>query len=265
MATSVGSRTIGHSVRAPKTGELIADQLRAQIVRGELRPGDCLPSEVELMEQFEVSRPTLREAFRILETESLIMIRRGSRGARVITPSASVAARYFGVLLQVDGTTIADVYEARAVLEPAAAGLLAQRRTKQDLIDLNKCVKALEALFEADGVDADLEAWTQATYEFHELIVERAGNHTLAMQSRVLREVVATHLSLAVQRTFDGNTEHEVKRFRRTLRSYRKLIDLIEARDAAEASKHWQLHMDVAAELLLGGGVSSQRVLDLFD
>ncbi len=141
---------VGQVVRAPKTAELIATLYRRQIVRGELRPGDTLPSEQQLMGQFGVSRPTLREAFRILEAEDLISVKRGSRGgARVTQPSLSVAARYVGLLLQVQGTTIADVYEARMVLEPACARLLARRRTKQDLADLNACIEELRGAVEA--------------------------------------------------------------------------------------------------------------------
>jgi len=68
---------IGTATRAPKTGELVAGHLRRQIVRGELRPGETLPLEAELMEQYGVSRPTLREAFRILESETLISVRSG--------------------------------------------------------------------------------------------------------------------------------------------------------------------------------------------
>src|SRR5262249_2171707 len=96
------------------------------------------------MEMFGVSRPTLREAFRILEAESLISIRRGARGgARVVSPDIAVAARYVGLLLQMSGTTIADVYEARMVTEPAAARLLAARRSQHDLGALNPCVAHL--------------------------------------------------------------------------------------------------------------------------
>src|SRR5258708_14072144 len=116
---------VGQLVRAPKTAELIATLYRRQIVRGELRAGDTLPPEQQLMGRFGVSRPTLREAFRILETENLISVKRGSRGgARVTTPSLSVAARYTGLLLQVQGTTIAAVCQARTVLKPAAPPLL---------------------------------------------------------------------------------------------------------------------------------------------
>jgi DNA-binding FadR family transcriptional regulator len=264
-ATSVNGAIIGKSVRAPKTGELIADHLRGRIVRGELAAGDSLPSEVELMEQFDVSRPTLREAFRILETESLILIKRGARGARVISPSVSVAARYIGVLLQVDNVTIGDVYEARAQLEPAAAGLLAARRTKQDLSKLTEAADELERLVAAKNpTAADLDDWTDSTQRFHELVVDLAGNKTLSLQSRVLREVVATHLSVAVHRTYEADPAREVKAFRRTARSYRKLIELVDGRDTAGATKHWKLHMEIAGLSLLGEGLGTQTVVDLF-
>lgn len=257
------SGVVGRNIRPPKTGELIAAQLRARIVSGQLAPGDALPSEIELMEQFDVSRPTLREAFRILETESLIVIKRGSRGARVVPPRVEVAARYFGVMLQVDGVSIGDVYQARAVIEPAAVGMLAAGRTAQDLEDLQQCVDALEAVVDAGGDRVD--AWAEHTHRFHELLVDRSGNRTLALQSRVLSEVVATHLSVAVQRTFDADQAFETRQFRRVIRSYRKLIGLLEARDAPAAMRHWTLHMREAGTSLLRNGLGDESVLDLFE
>src|SRR3546814_9766997 len=95
---------VGTVMRAPKTAELIATHLRNRIVKGELTPGQTLPAEVHLMEQFGVSRPTLREAFRILEAESLIGVRRGSRGgAQVLEPDPSIAASTAGLQLQMQG------------------------------------------------------------------------------------------------------------------------------------------------------------------
>jgi GntR family transcriptional regulator, sialic acid-inducible nan operon repressor len=87
-------------LRPPKTAELVAHHLRKRIVRGELCEGESLPSEATLTEQFGVSRPTLREAFRVLETEQLITVRRGARGgAAVHAPSTSMVARYAGFYL----------------------------------------------------------------------------------------------------------------------------------------------------------------------
>src|SRR5215211_4889016 len=114
-------------VRVPKTAELVATHLRRQIIRGELQEGDALPPESELMERFGVSRPTLREAFRVLESEALISVRRGARGgARVHTPNGDVAARYAGLVLQFRGATLADVYAARSAIELPAVRRLAQ-------------------------------------------------------------------------------------------------------------------------------------------
>ena len=117
MAVGTGSSV----VRVPKAGELVAAQLRKQIVTGVLKPGDPLPGETALMERYGVSRPTMREAFRILESESIIVVLRGAHGgARVLAPDESVAARHMGLLLQYQGVPLADVYHARTELEVAA-------------------------------------------------------------------------------------------------------------------------------------------------
>src|SRR5689334_22847187 len=117
--------------RVPKTAELVASHIRRRIVLGQLREGDALPSETALMEEFDVSRPTLREAFRILESEALITVRRGARGgARVREPSVDVAARYAGLVLQHRGATVADVLDARVIVEAPAARMLAERRNR---------------------------------------------------------------------------------------------------------------------------------------
>src|SRR5262245_52102775 len=98
----VSERHGGEVGRRTEAAELIAAALRRQIVRSSVKPGDKLPPETELMAQFGVSRPTIREAFRILETERLIVVRPGSRGgAQVVAPDLTVAARYVGLLLQI--------------------------------------------------------------------------------------------------------------------------------------------------------------------
>src|SRR3954447_16285894 len=106
-------------VRIPKAAVIVAGEVRRRIVRGELKEGDALPSESELMQFFDVSRPTLREAMRILESESLIAVKRGAHGgARVQRPDMRVTARHAALLLQFDDTTLEDVFEARAIMEP---------------------------------------------------------------------------------------------------------------------------------------------------
>ena len=264
--TTTTPAPVGHIVRAPKTAELIATDLRRQIVKGELAAGETLPPEVQLMGQYGVSRPTLREAFRILETESLIQVRRGSRGgAQVMTPDSSVAARHVGLLLQMRQTTVVDVYEARMVVEPYCARLLAKRRTKADLADLRTCIADLGALVDA-GVEAvpDTSRWAELTYRFHVLLFERCGNQTLAVQCEVLADIVATHLNQSIIHGFSSNSAPAAN-FRRTIRSYEKLVSLLEAKDAEGAEAHWRVHMEAAGKSLFADQPRDTPVVDLFN
>src|ERR1700760_2727101 len=94
------------AVRSPKTAEIVADTLRRMIVEGQLKDGDFLPYEAELMDHFQVSRPSLREAVRVLESDRLRGVRGGARtGARVRVPVPEIVARPAGFLLEMAGTT----------------------------------------------------------------------------------------------------------------------------------------------------------------
>jgi GntR family transcriptional regulator, transcriptional repressor for pyruvate dehydrogenase complex len=251
-------------VRAPKTAELIASQIRSQIVRGELKPGMTLPTESDLMVQLGVSRPTLREAFRILETESLINVRRGvGGGALVTTPDIAIGARYVGLLLQLDGATIADVYEARTALEPICAGMMATRRQPEDLAALEDVIERVSELINSsdDGVP-DAHAWSRTTYEFHEAVLRGSGNKTMALQGALLQEVVATHYAATVADRFAENINPQ--RFTRVLLSFRKLAKLVAAGDSQGAQEHWLRHMRTAAKTLLGDDMKNKTIVDLF-
>ncbi len=254
---------VGTIVRAPKTAELIATHLRTQIVRGDLQAGQTLPPETQLMEQFGVSRPTLREAFRILEVESLISVRRGSRGgAQVMAPDISVAARAVGSLLQIQGTTIEDVYQARMVSEPACARLFAKRRTQHDIDLLTEVVDRLKAETSVrETFVPDPETWSSLTYRFHEVILQGSGNKTLAVQGAVLQDIVATHIRTRLQGYGERDT---ADRFQRVIRSFDKFIRLIEAKDADGAEQHWRSHMEGAAQYLLRDDLKNKTVVELF-
>ena len=264
MTAATASNGQPRPVRAPKTAEIIANQLRGDIVRGVLKTGDTLPTEVILGKQFGVSRPTLREAIRILENESLIVARRGSRGGVVVaTPDIAVAAKDFGLLLQMSGTTLADVYQARTVVEPPAARMLAERHSRADVEDLNASVGALAVLVN-DGAQAaaDFREWSNAAYRFHDLIMQRSGNQTLAIFSGVLREVVARHMSRAASSS-DDRAEIEGQ-FKKTIRAFAKLAKLVEAGDGEGAEKFWRTHMQAATKGMLWGSLATESVVDLF-
>jgi DNA-binding FadR family transcriptional regulator len=229
------------TVRIPKSGEVIADQIRKAIIRGELKDGDNLPAEASLIETFEVSRPTIREAVRILESEGLITVSRGSRGgARVNAPTFEMVARSAGIALQSMGTTIGDLYEARTVVEPMAARMAAERNGKA-------AAAVLRAHLETEfSLVHDRAAASQAIADFHRIMMEQSGNITLIMVAYALQGLVERHLQLAQRREPSKDVEALERRMRFGLRSHAKLIDLLEAGDGEGAENHWRNHMHAA-------------------
>src|SRR5947207_956952 len=237
--------------RAPRTSELVADSIRSQVARGELVPGERFPSEDQLMEVFGVARTTLREALRILESEGLVEVLRGRRGGpRVTRPSIEHLAKGFALTLQLDGVTMGDVYEARLMVEPQLAGMMAQEKSPAALDELRAAIDRAAAAADAgDGI-----AFGEAAAEVHVAIAERSGNTSLAIFAKLLHELVAQFY----RRT--GSRADPAER-KRAVKSYRRLYDLIEAGDAEAAEAHWRRQMAYTGK---GAGDERHQPVDLF-
>lgn len=244
IGATAASTSGGGAVRSPKTAELVAGTLRRMVVDGELKEGDNLPNEAELMSHFGVSRPTLREAVRVLESERLVEVRRGSRtGARVRVPGPEIVARPAGLLLELSGATLADVMVARSGIEPMAARILAETGNPAAYDELELILnEELPAAFTA-GRGAEVTA------KFHHRMVELSGNATLGMIAGMLHEITERHTAAAISRK---RTVPKAE-YQKLIRSYRHLIDLLRAGKADAAEKHWRRHMDASRALLLRG------------
>lgn len=245
---------VDQRLHVPKMAEVIVDRLRRQIVRGELAEGEALPSEHELQARFGVSRPTLREAFRILESESLISVRRGARGGALVrVPDTDVAARYTAFVLEHRGTTLADLYEARIVLEPAAVGLLAVKRSSDDLVLLRRALAEHDAL--VDQPQRSIRTHTA----FHALLVELTGNQTLHVLATMIQRIIERANWKRVE-SDAGSAAHTVAS-RRGLKAHHRVVDFIESGDVVRSTELWRMHLVEARDYLLHADV--QTVLDL--
>jgi len=241
--------TYASDPRVLKTGEAVAHTLRKRIANGELSSGDRLPPEDELMEHFGVARTTLREGLRILESQGLIEIRRGRNGGpRVTSPPIERIAQGFALQLQLEHTTIGDLDEARQLIEPALAARLARRRTPDDLKALAKAIELAEDAAER----TDLGAFGEAAALVHTTLVERGGNQTLALVSQMLHEVVVEYYAVVAQKSTKQLMD-------RAVRSYKKLLRLVEAGDSPGASEHWHKQMSFTIDRN-----DRSRPLDLF-
>lgn len=261
-AAPTSAPSVRNVIRIPKTAEVVAGHIRKMIIRGEVREGDFLQPEAALMEHFGTSRPTIREAFRILENEQLISVTRGSRsGARVHAPSVDSVARYAGFALQAEGTMLSDIYLARLGVEPYAARLLALSRTPEQLAALNAELDAVFAMLAEKGAGPEFRV---AVIKLHQSIVEAAGSNTLTMISAMLEQIVEQHVSKYVSRAPAETHEAVMKRNRSALNSFRKLLKLLEAKDADGAEAHWREHLQNAnAAWLLGYGQTT--LVDVLD
>ena len=232
------------AVRSPKTAELVAGTLRRMVVDGTLKDGDFLPNEAELMAHFSVSRPTLREAVRVLESERLVEVRRGSRtGARVRVPGPEIVARPAGLLLELSGATIADLLTAKSGIEPMAARLLAEAGSVEAFDELDQ---TLEALIEQGWQSGRLAETTGA---FHLRVVQLSGNATLSIVAGMLHEITVRHTAFV----FKERRPVSKADYDKLMRSYRKLMQYLRAGDAPGAEAHWRKHLDTSRELLLTG------------
>lgn len=250
------SAALGEQVRIPKAATVVAHSLRRGVIRGEFKPGDSLPNETDLMKLYGVSRPVVREALRILESESLIEIKRGAGGgARFTLPGIGVAAQQTAILLQLEGTTLADLFEARATLEPAAVRKLAEQR---DPAVIQRLRDSHEEELRLIG---DVEAYPLHAARFHAMLIELAGNKTLHILGRLLLQIVETHN----QATFARIPANEVADVGAAASKWHAdVIDLI-ARGAADGAEElWSQHLRNATSTALGR-LGPATVVDILD
>ncbi|WP_029115724.1 FadR/GntR family transcriptional regulator [Mycobacterium sp. URHB0044] len=233
-------------VKIPKASELVAANLRRQIVTGDLAPGDLLPNEAVLMQEYGVSRPTLREAFRILESEAIIVVLRGARGGgRVLEPDGAVAARYMGILLQYQGVPLSDVYRARTEIEVSAVGMLGGAKRKP-------AVRVLERLAqEAEGLLGNDDGFAEHDLKFHTAIVEATESTTLAALSKMLFQIVEAHNAVFIASHPKGFSTSVNKQAQR---GYLRLVKLLAEADIEGAQKHWRRHLEAAESYMIAEG-----------
>jgi len=232
----------GDRFRAPKTADLVVHEIRNQIVSGRLAAGQLLPAESQLTRQLGVSRTALREAYRVLETEGLIRVRRGAQGGAVVHPPSSEAAtRSAGLVLQYLGTTVSDVYEARIALEIPAVVKLARSHSENDIATLravaDQATRSLDNPAESPALHSD----------FHGSVVRLAGNQALNLFWTMTDQIITS-----ANKTFLSNSPAEtaVRNVHRAQRTHEKLIKLIIGGDVAAAQALWAGHLEETAAMI---------------
>jgi len=169
----------------PRAFHLIAEQIRDEIVKGRRKPGDRLPPEQVLAEQFSVSRTGVREALRVLEFQGLIQVRHGYAGGVFVADRG--LAPVLGALetsLHLGQVEVSELYEARVILEPTVARLAVERADERLVSRMVANVERAQAVIAAGS-----EAFA-INLEFHAILAEAAGNRVVALVMRALVQML---------------------------------------------------------------------------
>ncbi len=159
------------SVRTPRVYEHIVEQIERAIFDGRLRSGDRLPPERELVRQFRASRVAVREALRTLEHRGLIEVRHGASGGHFVREmDTTLLRRDVATLLRLGRVSVAQLTEARLLIEPETARLAALRASEEDVKTLRGALEERAARVGSGERPRELDLG------FHRLVADAAKN-----------------------------------------------------------------------------------------
>lgn len=220
-------------ISVPKAAGVLAEALREKILQGTLDEGVELPSERELGEQAGVSRATVREALRILESEGLIETRLGRRGgSSVLRPSTAPIERSVGIYIRGQRIRLQAVLETRGAIEPSAARYAALHRTDEDLEELERCQQRVEQTARA----GDIAGYIQANLDWHVQVVRASHNELL------IAFITAVAKAVYLESDIEGFNSGEVREA--VIRAHRRVMDAIRAGDGDAAARRMERHVD---------------------
>lgn len=209
----------------------IAEQLRSAMIEGALSPGDRLPSEPELAERFGVSRPTVREAIKILKGQGVLETSRGANGGHFVRhPESEDIAESLGetysLWFAIGDITVAEVDEAREVVERASVRLAAQRHTVEDMEKMHRVLDA------AADPELTLAEFLSLDVAFHSAVANAAHNRLLNLPMQAIHKVRPR--TNALLKTHDRE---------KVLDQHRALAEGIESGDPDKAESALENHL----------------------
>lgn len=213
--------------------EQVAQQLLARLADSGLEPGQTFATEAELLSQYEVSRPTLREGIRILESQGILALRPGPGGGIVIRrPSVDTLAHSLSIFLRFHAVPFVTVLKSREVIEPALAAEAALQGSAEDFAEMAASIARMERQVEQQGDDQD--AFIAENRIFHGIVARAGGNKVLEIFWETI-SILASGEHHGVRYSF-GNRMHVVA-------AHRAILAACRARDAAAAAAAMAQHV----------------------
>ncbi len=215
-------------VQSVRLYQRIVEQIEGAIARGELSPGQRLPSERELVAQFGASRPTVREALRVLESNGLVRSRPGDpNGPEILAFSPTVLAKQMTRLAQVDEMSIAELISFRMILDGSANLLAARLRSEGELAAIEETLTIMEK-----AIDQGFDEFSQADVAFHDAVAKASRNSLIQVCNQVVRGVVLSLISDKVTRARNSRAL-----MRESLQHHKEVFEAIRRGDGPGAAR----------------------------
>jgi GntR family transcriptional regulator, transcriptional repressor for pyruvate dehydrogenase complex len=214
----------------PKTSDVLASELRRQILSGLLPPGAALPAERDLVTQTGLSRGSVRDALRILESESLVITRPGRYGGSVANkPNDESLKRPISSFVHGRGITLLSLLQTREAIEPALAALAAKNRTDAEMQGLVDATGRVEAAF------TDTPKFLQKNVDWHMAIAAASHNELLRAFMHSISDMV--YKASAIKNFASEEVRQQV------MHAHRRILEAIVAQDEAVAERRMAMHL----------------------
>jgi GntR family transcriptional repressor for pyruvate dehydrogenase complex len=214
----------------PKTSDVLAHELRKQILGGGLAPGAALPAERDLVTQTGLSRGSVREALRILEAEGLVSTRPGRLGGSIARqPGDESLAKYINLFVHGRGITLTSLLQTREAVEPSLAALAAQNRTEEELAELIAVTERVERAY------ADTPLYLRENVNWHCAIAAASHNELLRAFMVAISSMV--YKASAIENFANEDVRNVV------MKAHRRILDAIVAQDADAARRRMARHL----------------------
>jgi GntR family transcriptional repressor for pyruvate dehydrogenase complex len=223
----------------PKASEILASQLRQMIVRGELRPGRLLPNERDLVTESGLSRTSVRDALRVLESEGFITTKVGRNGGSVVTlPGRHVVARSVEMFVRTHGIRLDSLLECRVAVEPTLARLAAKHRTASELENMTDLHRQFAA-----SVD-DVQLYKRINLEWHLAVARSSRNEPLI----ALMEAITTPIRDAMD--YQHVTTPEMRAG--AVKAHTVILQAIHDQDEQGAARRMERHVAAYRDVSTG-------------
>lgn len=231
-------------VIVPKASDVLAARLRDLIVKGHFVPGKYLPTERELVAESGLSRTSVRDALRVLESEGLITTKVGRMGGSLVTlPGRESVARSVELFVRTHGIRLESLLECRVAVEPMLARLAARHRSAEQLQE----IEAIHARF-LQSLD-DVPLYKSLNLEWHLAIARASGNEPLT----ALMEAISTPVRDAMD--YQHVTTPELRAG--AVKAHTVILKAIGEQDEESAFKRMERHVSAYRDVATKASVAN--------